>query len=128
MQGTRGREDENWRGKEESKKDGLVWAAAEEVNCNVFRFRFTLYTLHFTVTFSIYSRSFCSLSAFVFNFLSAAGSVHRFWWSNRNRTEPERIFGFSNRFNRFFISVRFSRLIFHRFSRFFRLFGFFEHP
>jgi hypothetical protein len=43
-----------------------------------------------------------------------------------NRTG--KIFGFSNRFNRFFISVRFSRLIFHRFSRFFRLFGFFEHP
>ena len=40
-----------------------------------------------------------------------------------NRTG--KISGFSNRF---FISVRFSRLIFHRFSRFFRLLGFFEHP
>ena len=43
-----------------------------------------------------------------------------------NRTE--KISVFSNRFNRFFISVRFSRLIFHRFSQFFRLLGFFEHP
>ena len=47
------------------------------------------------------------------------------------KPEPNRtgkIFCFSNWFNRFFISVRFSRLIFHRFSRFFRLLGFFEHP
>ena len=43
-----------------------------------------------------------------------------------NRTG--KISGFSNRFNRFFISVRCSQLIFHRFSRFFRLLGFFEHP
>ena len=42
--------------------------------------------------------------------------------SKPNRTG--KISGFSNRF---FISVRFSQLIFHRFSRFFWLLGFFEH-
>ena len=44
------------------------------------------------------------------------------------KPEPNRtgkIFGFSNWFNQFFISVRFSRLIFHQF---FWLFDFFEHP
>jgi hypothetical protein len=61
-------------------------------------------------------------------FIYTTGSVHRFKWSNRNRTEPARFYGFKNRFNRFFISVRFSRLIFYRFSRFFRLISFFEHP
>ena len=45
-----------------------------------------------------------------------------------NRTEPARFYGFKNRFNRFFISVRFSRLNFLQFFRFSRLFGFFEHP
>jgi len=40
-----------------------------------------------------------------------------------NRTG--KISGFSNRF---FISIRFFRLIFHRFSRFFQLLSFFEHP
>jgi hypothetical protein len=43
-----------------------------------------------------------------------------------NRTG--KISGFSNWFNRFFILVWFSRLIFHQFFRFFRLLGYFEHP
>ena len=42
--------------------------------------------------------------------------------SNQNRTESARFYGFKNQFNRFSISVRFSRLIFHR------LIDFFEHP
>jgi hypothetical protein len=61
-------------------------------------------------------------------FIYTTGSVHRFKWSNRNRIEPARFYDFTNRFNQFSISVRFSRLIFYRFSRFFWLIGFFEHP
>jgi len=48
--------------------------------------------------------------------------------SGQTETEPTRFYGFKNQFNRFSISVRFSRLIFYRFSQFFRLIGFFEHP
>jgi len=44
-------------------------------------------------------------------------------------TEPDRVvFFIFNRFIRFFLSVRFFRLIFSRFFRFNRLVGFFEHP
>jgi len=88
--GARGREDEI----EGERKKGLVWAEAAEVNLGL--------GLHFTVpfAFSIYTRSFLAF------FLWVAGSVHRFWWWNRNRTEPERflvlvigLIGFSSRFD-----------------------------
>jgi hypothetical protein len=61
-------------------------------------------------------------------FIYTTGSVHRFKWSNRNRTEPARFYGLKNRFNRFSFSVRFSRLIFYRFSRFFSVNRFFWTP
>ena len=50
----------------------------------------------------------------------------RFIKPKPNRTEY--FFKNSNRFNRFFFSVRFFRLIFSRFSRFIRFSGFFAHP
>jgi hypothetical protein len=52
----------------------------------------------------------------------------RFLVQNRNRTGPVKIYGFENRFNRFFISVLFFRLIFILFYRFSQLIGYFEHP
>jgi len=51
--------------------------------------------------------------------------LFRFLVQNQNRTGPVKIYGFDNRF---FISVRFFRLIFLRFYRFSRLIGYFEHP
>ena len=100
---------------EGERKKGLVWAVAEEVNLGL--------GLHFTVpfAFSIYTRSFLAL---FLNFMgSRFGSPVLVVKPKPNRTG--KIFGLINRFNQFFISVRFSRLIFHRF---FRLFDFFKHP
>jgi len=44
------------------------------------------------------------------------------------RSTPIKIYGFKNQFNQFFISIRFSRLIFNRFFLFSLLIGFFNTP
>jgi hypothetical protein len=72
---------------------------------------------------------------FILGFFLNAGMVEpvrfssigfRLWKPKPNRTG---IFSnYSNRFNQFFFSVRFFRLIFSQFSRFIRFSGFFAHP
>jgi len=66
------------------------------------------------------------LGTFFFNRFGSVRFNRFLHYKTENRTG---IFSnYSNRFNRFFFSVRFFRLIFFRFSRFIRFSGFFAHP